>query len=197
MRNVTIFAVTILLGSACGNNNNNNNVNLTKMDLSVGTQPDMTASTTSQYAGHACGSIDNCINDPNTKDPKTCTKGAPPASVTNLMAFYKCISDSCGQQMDGNGLPCSNPATTDAGASMCLTCVDNTLGGPMSFFADSKGNQLMCMPTTAPNCGMCLGPAMTCLFECYGDADCSSLTHSDGSMATCMGNVGDTPGQCM
>ena len=162
-------------------------LDMTVVDLSVGPR-DFSIGT-----GRGCGFIYNCLGMNRTV--AQCTANSPAEAVQRLRNFFDCVNGSCGFGVDGGtGAACQ----VDMNGIGCTTCENNTLAGPNTFFGDANGNPLMCMPTNAPECGVCLPAATACIFDdCYSDADCAGLIHSDGTPATCSITGGAPPGMCM
>jgi hypothetical protein len=140
--------------------------------------------------GRGCGFVYSCLGMGRTV--AQCTANSPPEAVQRLRNFVDCVNGTCGLGVDaGTGAACK----ADMNGLGCTTCENNTLAGPSTFFSDAAGNPLMCMPTTASECGVCLPAARTCIFDdCYSDTDCAGLS-SGGAPATC-NLTGGVPGTC-
>jgi hypothetical protein len=151
-------------------------------DPDAGTGPvDMTAP-----RAIACGWIYDCLFQ--GKSPAVCAAQSPPASRQKWDDLLFCWRNTC----------------NSVSVSSCDNCINNTQSDSPTmptFFVDGTGMPLQCLadgtiPTggkPAGDCGSCLDKAYACIFECYSDADCAQLTHSDGTPATC----DLTTGQCV
>ena len=189
MRNFTFSILSLALVAGCGpgamkadGGDLGNPIDMTNGD--AGDMPPAVA--------EGCGGIYNCLGQ--NKTLAQYTAHSPAEAVQKLRDFFNCVNDTCGF---GNDASPTQACAADMAGLGCTTCENNTLAGPNSFFGDAMGNPLMCMPTNAPECGVCLPAATTCIFnDCYSDVDCMGLTHSDGTMATCNLSAG-TPGMCM
>lgn len=133
----------------------------------------------------ACGHIYDCLGK--GLSAAACAAFSPPAARKKWDDLLFCWQSVCNL----------------TAVSSCDNCLNNTIADSptmTTFFVDGMGMPLQCLadgtvPTggkPAGDCGSCLDKAYACVFECYSDADCALLTHSDGSPATC-----DTTGQCV
>jgi hypothetical protein len=125
-----------------------------------------------------CGAIFDCVLGQH-QPLSLCEAGKPGVAVKAFAATVNCMYiDYCGDKID-DAAPtqacAAGMVTTDAGLASCNQCVNNTLIGPNSFVVDANNHPLPCVPTNAPECGVCAQTAFKCIDQCFTDADCMGL----------------------
>jgi len=157
----------------------------------------------------ACGSIYDCLGQ--GKSLATCEANSRTASKQKFADFLGCMQNTCGVMGTDAGASAPCMQAGDMGVANCDQCFNNVIAscsGPpnctvatATFFVDTNGQPLACLADgtsaagsqPASDCGSCIELAVACIMECYTDADCAMLQHSDGSPATC----DTTTNQCM